>query len=143
MLVVRSLYAGENNVELRGAKNLALAKLDADGGQKFAKIVELFQRWLVMRAIDDSLVFRFKPLSGRHIREDHEFLDEPVRIESWRRHDGFHRTLLVEDDLAFREVEIERPALVARGFEGGIGLVKRNENRRMRQHRLRVRAMVD
>src|ERR1019366_6745489 len=138
MLVVRALYAGKNAVELGGAKNLALAKFDADGGQKFREIVDFFERWLVMHAIDEILVFRFKRFGGRHIRENHEFLDEAVRIEPWRRFDGFYRALLVEDDLAFREVEFERPAFVARGSKGEIGLVKRNENRFPKQFRCRV-----
>ena len=43
MLVIGAFYTGENAVELRGTKNLALGKLDADGGQKFGKIVELFE----------------------------------------------------------------------------------------------------
>ena len=60
MLIVRALDMGENAVELRRRENLALAQFDADGGEKLGKIVELFKRWLVMHAIDESLMFRLQ-----------------------------------------------------------------------------------
>ena len=96
-----------------------------------------------MHAIDESLLFRLKRFGGRDIREDHEFLDKAVRIEPWRCRDGFHGALLVQDDFAFREIEIEWPAFVARDFEGAIGLVKRNEDRSMKQRRPLVRSVVE
>ena len=97
-----------------------------------------------MHAVDESLVFRLKHFGGRHIGEDHEFLDVAMRrLEPWRGRDGLHRALFVEDDLAFGKVEIERSAFVAGDFQRGVGLVKWHKDSGMERAHGLVRSMVD
>ena len=75
--------------------------------------VELFRVRLVMDAVDQGNLCAFERFGRRYIGEDHEFLDHPVRVETVALDDFLDVAVLVEDYLAFGQVEIERRALVA------------------------------
>ena len=82
-----------------------------------AKRIELLERRLAVGAIDQGLMRFFKRLRRRDIGEDHEFLDQPMRLEP-RRHDhAIDGAVGLEQELAFRQVEIERVALFARELQ--------------------------
>jgi len=50
-----------------------------------------------------------------------EFLDQAMRIEPGRTHHGSDAAPIVEQNLPFRQIEIERLAFGAREDEAGIG----------------------
>ena len=63
----------------------------------------------------------FQFFGSRDIGGNHHLFDQPVRVEPGRHMDVLDHALVVEDDLAFRQVEIERPPAVARLGHGAIG----------------------
>ena len=60
-----------------------------------------------------GLVFLEEP-RGTHVRGDHRLFDQPVRVVAHHRLDAFEQTVL-ENQLLFRRIEIERAAFFARG----------------------------
>ena len=65
---------------------------------------------------------------GGDIGEDHELLDQPVRLEPLRHDHAIDGAVGFEHDLAFGNVEIERAALVAGAQHRAIGGVERLED---------------
>ena len=53
-------------------------------------------------------------LRGGDVGEDHELLDQPVRVEPLPEREGFDRAVVGQHDPAFWQVEIERLARFAR-----------------------------
>ena len=67
-------------------------------------------------------------LGRRDIGEDHEFLDQPMRVEALRDDDAIERAVGLQQDLSLRQIEIERAACVARLLHRAIGGVERLEH---------------
>ena len=65
---------------------------------------------LVMGAVDELLAVLLERLGRRHIGEDHELLDQAVRLQPLRDHDAVEGAVWLEQDLALGQVEIERRA---------------------------------
>ena len=63
---------------------------------------------LVVHAIDQRHARALQRLGRRDIGEDHEFLDQPVRVEARRDDHAVDRAVGFEHDLALRQIEIER-----------------------------------
>src|SRR5690606_36788107 len=64
----------------------------------------------------------FQAYRSRDIRLDHELFDQAVRLKTLRNNDAVDLAVLADDDLAFRQVEVERGAGIAspaQNFEPG------------------------
>ncbi len=72
----------------------------------------------------------FERFCRADIREDHELLDQSMRIEPFRHNHIRHVALRIEHKLALGEVQIERFAGIPRPFQRLIGLPKRLQDRR-------------
>ena len=109
LLGVAALHPVENEVEAAPAGALRLlGKRDVERRQELAQRVELLQRRLVMDAVDERRVRPLQRLGGRDIGEDHELLDQPMRVEPRRRDHPVDGVVGLEHDLALGQIEIER-----------------------------------
>ena len=106
-------------------------------------------KWLVFKVpprgseIDERRVRPLERLGGSHIGEDHEFFDQAMRVEPLRRDDPVHRAIRFEQDLAFRQIEVERVACIARGLERPVGGIERLDHIRQQRRGHVVRPAVD
>ena len=130
---VAALHPRENTVELLGPQRAGLGQRDVEALQELAQRVHALGIGLVVHAIDQRHARALQRLRGRHIGEDHEFLDQPVRVEALRRHHAIDGIVGGENDLAFGKVEIERRARVAGALDRAIGAVERLENGRQQR----------
>ena len=98
----------------RGVSTWPFANLMPTEARNSRKRIELFDRRLVMRAIDQRLARLFERLGRGDIGEDHEFLDQPVRFEPRRQDHAVYGAVRLQHDLALGQIEIERRAFFAR-----------------------------
>ena len=103
-------HAAQDAVEMRGANAVSLSELDADGAQELDEIVELLGARRVMGAIEKRRMRGLERLGGGDIGEDHEFLDQPMRFQPLGPVDAHEASLAVENELALRQIEVERIA---------------------------------
>ena len=96
-----------------------------------------------MHPVDQRHRRALERFGGRHIGEDHELLDQTVRLQPRRRDHAVDGAVGFEQDLALRQVEIERGTLVARPLDRLIGGVKRLQHRRDQRLRVLVGAAAD
>ena len=87
---------------------LAAGQAQSDCLKKFRERADLLGRGRLVDAIDEQYLALFETFSGRDIRLDHEFLDKLMGIEPLRRHDPLDEPVGIEDELALREIELER-----------------------------------
>ena len=123
-----ALDASEHTIEMFGAHALALDELDAEGREKLAERADLLRARGVMGAVDQRRMRGLQGLGGGDIGQDHEFLDQPMRIEPFGPSDAYQLTLGIEDQLALGQVEIERIAMVALLLQQGIGRPERPQH---------------
>ena len=76
-----ALGARKNAVEVRGPHVLALGELDPQRRQKLAEVGELLHRRRVVGAVDERRKLRFQRLGGGDVGQNHELLDQPMRVE--------------------------------------------------------------
>ncbi len=96
-----------------------------------------------MHAIDQRQRLLLQRLGGGDVGENHELLDQPVRVESLGHDDAVDGAVRLEQDLSLGQVEVERIALVAGALHRVIGGVKRFEDRIEQGTRGVVRLAVD
>ena len=113
---------------MRRAHPLALRQLDADGAEKLDQIVELLDARRVVGAIKQRGMRGFERLGGGDIGEDHELLDQPMRLEPLRPPHVLEPPFGIENELALGQIEIERIALLTLDFDDRIGGVERLEH---------------
>ena len=82
-----------------------------------------------MDAVDQRRARLLQRLGGGDVGEDHELLDQPVRVEALRHEHAVDRAVGLEQDLALRQVERERLARVARPLHAGVGRPERLQHR--------------
>ena len=80
-LVLGALHASQDAVEQRRLQRPLRRQLDADRGQHLAQRPHLLERGLVMDAVDQRRACLLQRLGGRDVGEDHELLDQPMRVE--------------------------------------------------------------
>ena len=129
LLVLGAFHARKDLVEVARAQRLTLGQRDVECGKKFAQRLELLRRRLVVHAIDQRGSRALQRLGRRDVGEDHELLDQPVRIEARRNHDAIDRAVWFEQDLALGQIEIERLALRALALDRRVGRVERLDHR--------------
>ncbi len=78
-----------------------------------------------MHAVDEGKALFLKRLGGCDVRLDHEFFDQPMRFQTLGRHHAIDLAFRVEENFAFRQIKVERAALVARFRNGPVGLPQR------------------
>ena len=96
-----------------------------------------------MHAVDQRHARFLQRLGGGDIGEDHEFLDQPVGLQPLRRDHAVDGAVVLEQDLALRQIEIERLALGARALERFIGGVERLQHRLDQRRGVLVGAPAD
>ena len=109
--------------------HLALGEADVERGEKFAQRLDLLRARLVVHAIDQRHARALQRLGRRHIGEDHELLDQPVRVEPRRGDHAIDRAVGLQQDLALGQVEVERLALGALALDGRVGRIERLDHR--------------
>ena len=107
------MTCAQDAVELLGAQRAALRQRDVERLQELAQRFDLLQRRLVVHAVDQRHARLLQRLGRRDIGEDHELLDQPMRVEPLRRDDAIDRAVGFQQDFALGQVEIERAARVA------------------------------
>ena len=69
---------------MRRAHAFALGELDAEGREKLAELADLLRARRVVGAIDQRRMRGFQRLGRRDIGEDHELLDQFMRLQPLR-----------------------------------------------------------
>ncbi len=128
-LVLGAFHARQYLVEVAGPHHLALGQVDVERGEEFAQRLDLLRARLVVHAVDQRRARPLQSLGGRHIGEDHEFLDQPVRIETRRNDHAIDGAVGFQQDLALGQVEIERLAFLALVQPRAIGGIERLDHR--------------
>ena len=128
---------------MRRADALALGQFDADRAQELDQVVELLHARRVMGAIEQRRMRGFERLGGGDIGEDHEFLDQPMRIEPLRPAHVLEPPFAVENELALGQIEIERVAPFALDLDCRMGGVERLQHAVEKRRRRLVRPPVD
>lgn len=113
----------------RAAQRAAFREGDVERLQEFRERVDFFQRRLVVHAVDQRERLLLQHLGCRDVGEDHELLDQLVRVETLRHDDTINRAVALQEDLALGQIEIERIALVARALDAGISGIERLQDR--------------
>ena len=96
-----------------------------------------------MGAVDQRRLRGLQRLGGGDIGEDHELLDQLVRLQPLRPAHADQPALGVEDQLALGQIEIERIALRALELDDAIGGVERREHAFEQRRRRLVGLPVD
>ena len=125
LALVASRGLVQQAVEMRGLEHLALGEGEARGVGSVAQGFELVLRRLLVNAEEQGRLLLDQLLRRRDVGEDHELLDQPVRVEPFGEVDAFHDAILAEADAPFGQVEVERLAALARRLERGIGGIER------------------
>ena len=84
LLGIAALHAGEHAVEGFRPQHAAFREGNVERCKEFAQRVDLLHARLVVHAIDQRTARLFQRLGGGDIGEDHEFLDQPVRLQPLR-----------------------------------------------------------
>ena len=128
LLDVQAFDLRQDAVELLGPHRAALGQRDVQRVEELAQRLDLLQRRLVVHAIDQRHARLLQRLGGGDIGEDHELLDQPVRLEPLRGDDAIDRAVGLEQDFPLGQIEVERTAGVAGFFQRLIGGVERLEH---------------
>ncbi len=96
-----------------------------------------------MGAIDQWRLRRLQRLGGGDIGEDHEFLDQLVRLQPFGPAHADQSALAIEDQFALGQFEIERAALRAFELDRGVSRVEWRENACEQRRARLVGAPVD
>ncbi len=114
LFVLGACAAREDLVELRRPVEAGLRGANVKACKEFAQRHELLSGRRVVNPVNQRRLLRFESLGSGHIRLNHEFFDELMRIEPVGHHHMRDKAATIEHDLAFRQVKVERRTLVAR-----------------------------
>ncbi len=129
LLGVTAFDARENAIERFRLEHAALGEGDIERCEEFAQCIDLFDRRLVVHAIDQRHARLLEGFGGGDVGHDHEFLDQAVRFQPFGRDHAVDGAVAFQQDLAFGKIEIERLALGARAHHRFVGGVERREDR--------------
>ena len=101
-----------------GLQHLPLGKRQADGFHHLAQGLELFRARLLVHPVEQAQALFLQGLGGGDVGEDHEVLDQAMGVEPFAEGDGQHLAFVRQHDPPFRQVEVQRLALVP-GTVGG------------------------
>ena len=106
---------------------LALREIEPgkiEPGEKITQRCELCRVGRVVHPVHAGSIPRLKLFGGGDIRQDHEFLDQPMAVETYRRQDRNGPPFGIEHDPVLGEIELDRISSGARPGEPGIGAVE-------------------
>jgi hypothetical protein len=126
--VLRVADAFEDAIEKRGFERPLLWQFQSDRRQNLAERPHLLERGLVVNPVDQVGARLLQSLGGSDVGEDHEFLDQPVRVETLGHEDAVDGAVVLEKDLALGEIEKERLADVTRLLHATVGGPERPED---------------
>src|SRR4051812_36914009 len=104
-------------VEELGPQRALCRQLDSDRRQHLSESPQLFQGRLVVDPVEQGRAAILERLRGGDVGENHELLDQAMRVEPFGYDDPIDCAVLREQDLAFGQVKIERTPDVA-GLSG-------------------------
>ena len=107
-LAGKSADALQDPVEELGPQRTLCRQLDADRSQHLAKAPQLLEGRLVVHPVEQGCAAIFQRLRGGHVGEDHELLDQAMRIKPFGHDHAVDGAVLLQQDLALGQVEIER-----------------------------------
>ena len=110
---------------MRGLQHLPLRQHEAGGRGHLAQRVELFGAGFLVDAEQQRGFLRDQRLGCADVGEDHEFLDQFMRVEPVLEGHAGDLAVLVQFDAPFRQIEVERLPPRARLRKGGVGGIKR------------------
>ena len=113
---IMALDLRQHAIEQRGPQRAALGERQIERLQEFLQVVNLLQRRFVVHPVDQRQRLLFQHFGRCDVGEDHEFLDQFMRIEPLRHDHAIDGAIGLQQDLALGNVEIERIALVARAL---------------------------
>jgi hypothetical protein len=93
---------------------LAATQRQTHATQERPQVFELFGRWPSVHAIQPRMFVALEEVGGAHVRGQHAFLDQPVRVIAMPRHDLLDLALRIADDVRFGRIEIDCATLLAR-----------------------------
>ncbi len=105
-----------------------------ESGHELLELLDLQRIRILVDAEQAGHTVVVQVLRHRFIGDEHEFLDDPVRHVALERNDRLDHPLVVQNDLRFLEVEVDRAAAVPAAVQDLEQLVHPLEER----HQLRV-----
>jgi hypothetical protein len=116
-LLGASAHVLEQLLERLGGALGALAERQVEGAQELAEALDLGRVGRLVDAVDRGDAPAVQLLGDRHVGEEHELLDEAVRVEAKDALDVGGLAGGVEDDARLGEIEVEASALAPAGAE--------------------------
>src|SRR6476659_7617834 len=130
-------------VESFRLENATLGEGNVERGEKFAQRLDILNRRLVVKEKDEGRPRAFKRFCRSDVRQDHELLDQTVRFQSFGGDYAIDGAICLQQDFAFRQIEIERLTLAACKFENFVGRIKRLKDRLDQRAGIIVGAPID
>ena len=104
----------EQRAIVLGRRVLAPRQPETELVQEAAQGLQLFGSRPFVNAIQARLLMLLQKRRGAHVRRQHAFLDQTVRVVTLHRNDVLDLALIVEQHHRLDRLEVDRPALVAR-----------------------------
>ena len=76
-----------------------------------------------MHAKQKRHLFGLQSLRSGHIRQDHKFFNQAMRIQTIAKIYRGHLPVFIQDDFAFGQIQLKRLANFARPNQGGVSLI--------------------
>ncbi len=128
LVEIGAFGGGQQPVQVGGLQHLALGQRQARRLGHIAQRIEFQRRGFFVDAEQERAFQADQFFGGGDIGEDHEFLDQPVRVEAVAERDRGDFALGRELDAAFGQVEVQGLATLARLRCGGIGGIERADD---------------
>ena len=119
----------QHPLEGLGTDHLPLGEVQVDGVQELAQRFDLRGVRAFVHPVHAGLLALLQGDGGGHVGGDHELLDQAVAVQPLAPGDGLHAPRIIEDHLAFRDVEVERAARLPRLQKRAERPVKRLQDR--------------
>ena len=119
----RALGRRQQLVQMRGLQNLPLGQREPRALGHFAQAFQLFGAGFFVHAKQQGLFQPLQFLGGGDIGQNHELLDQLMRIKARAIGDRGDAAVLAQDDLAFGQIKVQRLARGAGGFQRRIGRI--------------------
>ena len=125
-----------------GAHDPSTRQLKADAVEESAQGLQLLRVRRVVDAVHARLPRRLQRLGGGDVGGDHEFLDQPMAVEPVPFLDVGDGAIVVEDDPALGQIDLEDAARFSRPGKGRVGTVEGRNDGIVQGFNLGIRASV-
>ena len=127
--VIGARCAIEQGIQVLGLQDLALGQRKARSHGRFPQGLQLFWGWFFVHPEQQRRALFDQGLGGGHICEDHEFLNQLMRVQPVTKGHRGDLTIVVQHNFAFRQVQIQRLAPGTGLFQRCVGGIKRFDHR--------------